>query len=98
MVTHGDEKVEEHLAAFLHLHLHSPAAFECAAAADDEGEVVSSQLLLVIRSSGVGPASRSQNHGDGNTGAKTLFAEGQTLEFLQAILLCSTALGLLDSC
>jgi hypothetical protein len=59
MITHGDEEVEEHLATFLHLPLHGAAAFECIAAADNESEVMSSQLLLAIRGSGVGPASRS---------------------------------------
>ena len=45
MVTHSDEEVEEQSgAALLHLDLHSAALLEVVAAADDEREILSSEL------------------------------------------------------
>ena len=43
MIAQSDEKVEEELGATVeHLQLHRPASLECAAAADDESEVMRS--------------------------------------------------------
>ena len=42
VVDHGDEQVEEELAAVFHLILHGATALECASSADDEGEIVCS--------------------------------------------------------
>ena len=58
MVTHGDEEVEEHLATSLHLDSHGAASLEGVAAADDEREVVGSELSIVVRSMLVCPACR----------------------------------------
>jgi len=57
MITESDEQVEEELAAAVeHVHLHGAAALEGSAAADDEGEVVGTQLGVGIRSVCVGVA------------------------------------------
>ena len=57
MITHGDEEIEEHLAAILHLSLHRAAALECAAATNDESEIVSTKLGVVVGSMSISPAS-----------------------------------------
>src|ERR1700743_177525 len=49
VVAHGDEKVEEHLAPLLHLHLHGAAALERSAAANNQSEVVSAQARVRVR-------------------------------------------------
>lgn len=57
MVAEGDEEVEEELAAaVVHLELHGAAALEGAAAADDEGKVVGTQLGVRVGGVGVGVA------------------------------------------
>ena len=62
MVNHGNEQVEEQLAAAgLHLSLHGAAALEGAAATDDEGEVVGSQLGVGVGRVGVGVASGGED-------------------------------------
>lgn len=59
MVGEGDEEVKEELAASVeHLHLHGTATLEGRAAADDEGEVVCTQLGVIVRSVGVGVSGR----------------------------------------
>ena len=59
MVDHGDEEVEEQCgASVFHLHLHRSASLECVARADDESEVVCSQLGVGGWCVGVGEASR----------------------------------------
>ena len=59
MIDHRDEEVEEQRRpALLHLHLHSPAALEGVAGADDESEVVGSQLGVGGGRVGVGVTGR----------------------------------------
>ena len=64
MITHGDEEVEEQLAAVLHLDLHCTAALECRAAADDKSKIVSTQLGVIVRSMSVCPTSRRKDRGN----------------------------------
>jgi hypothetical protein len=57
VIAQRDEEVKEQLrAAGHHLHLHGTAALEGAAAADDEREVVGSELRVGVRCVGVGVA------------------------------------------
>ena len=58
MVTHSDEEVKEHLATSLHLNSHRAASLESVAAANDEGEVVSPKLCIIVWGMLVCPASR----------------------------------------
>ena len=44
MITHSNKQIEEHFASLLHLSLHRAAPLEGAAAADDESEVVGTEL------------------------------------------------------
>lgn len=58
MVAQGNKEVEEELASSVeHFKLHGAAALECASAADDEGEVVSTQLGVCVGCVGVSVAS-----------------------------------------
>lgn len=67
MVAEGDEQVKEQLrAAVEHLQLHGAAALEGAAAADDEGQVVSTQLGVAVGRVCVGIAGRRQDGAAGN--------------------------------
>ena len=62
MIAQRDEQVEEQLrAASHHLHLHGAAALEGPAAADDEREVVGSQLGVCVGRVGVGVARGREN-------------------------------------
>jgi hypothetical protein len=56
MVTHGNEEIEEHLASLLHLDLHRAATLKRTAAANDESQIMCSQLRVIIGSMGVCPA------------------------------------------
>lgn len=62
VVGEGDKQIEKELAASVeHFHLHGTAALECVAAADDEGEVVSSQLGVIVGRVGVGVSGRQED-------------------------------------
>lgn len=62
MVTERDEQVEEELgAAIVHLELHRATTLERGAAADDEGEIVSTKLGVCVGSVGVGIAGGREN-------------------------------------
>ena len=57
MVTHSDEEVKEHLTTLLHLRLHCATSLEGGTTADDESEVVSTKLGIIIRGMAVCPPS-----------------------------------------
>ena len=57
MITHGNKQVEEQRATLLHFELHGAAFLEVIAAADDEGEILSSKLRVGIRGMIISPAS-----------------------------------------
>jgi len=62
MIAQRDEEVKEQLrASGHHLHLHGAAALEGAAAADDEREVVGSELRVGVWCVGVGVASGGED-------------------------------------
>lgn len=70
MVGQGDKQVEKKLgAAVEHLLLHGSAALEGGAAANDEGEVVCSQLGVGIGRVGIGEAGRGEDDATGDAGA-----------------------------
>lgn len=87
MVHHGNEKVEEQLTAIFHLVLHRTAALESVARADDQCEVVSTELGVVVRSVGVRVTSRSENCRALDTRLQTLLAKSQLLQLLESVLL-----------
>lgn len=62
MVAQGNKQIEKQLSATVkHLQLHRAAALEGIAAANDEREIVSTQLGVGIGGVGVGVASRGQD-------------------------------------
>lgn len=68
MVAQGYEKVKEKLcAAVEHLQLHGTAAFEGAAGANDESQVVSPKLGVVVGRVGVRISCRRKNSGTLNS-------------------------------
>ena len=75
MIDHGDEQVEKQLAAVFHLVLHRAAALEGVSSADDEGEVVCSQLGVVVRSVRICEACRRQDCRALDTRLKSLLPE-----------------------
>lgn len=85
VVDHGDEEVEEELAAGFHLVLHRAAALEGVAGADDEREVVRAELGVAVRGIGVRIASRGQDGRALDAGLETLLAERQLLQLLEAV-------------
>jgi hypothetical protein len=64
----------------LHLHLHRAAALEGVAGADDEGEVVGSQLGVGGWGVGVSEASGGEDGAALDAGLEALFLEGKALE------------------
>lgn len=70
MIGEGDKQVEEELAASVeHLHLHGAAALEGVARADDESEVVSPKLGVIVGGVGVCVSGREQDGVALNAGA-----------------------------
>lgn len=69
MVAESDKEVKEELRApVVHLELHGSAALKGAAGADDEGEVVGSQLGVRVGSVGVGVSRRGEDGAALDTG------------------------------
>lgn len=87
VVDHGNEQVEEQLTAILHLVLHRAAALEGVARTDDEREVVSTELGVVVGCVGVGVTGRSEDCRALNARLQPLFAKSQLLELLEPVLL-----------
>ncbi len=96
MITQRDKKVKEHLATSLHLNSHSATSLEGVAAADDEREIVSSKLSIIVRSVLVCPASGRQYGRDLNARLETLLPKGKTLQLIEPVLVGSTASERLD--
>ena len=86
VVDHGDEQIEEELAAILHLVLHRTAALECVASADDEREIMCSKFRVAVRRVGIREASRRQDSGALNARLKALLSQGKLLQLLKSIL------------
>lgn len=85
MIDHGDEQVEEQRrATHLHLMLQGAAALESVPAADDESEVMRTQLRVAGRGIGVGVAGGGEDGAALDAGLQTLLLEGETLEVGQS--------------
>lgn len=84
MVAHGDEQIKKHSSTILHFHLHCTAPLERAATADNQSEIMGSQTGIGLGSVLVGKTSTAQNGADLDTGLKTLLAESQALQSLEA--------------
>lgn len=87
VVAHGDEQVEEELATALHLVLHGSAALEGVAGADDEGEVVGTELAVGVGGVGVGVTGRGQDGAALDAGLEALLAKSKALQLVEAVLL-----------
>lgn len=85
MIAHRNEEIEEQLPTFFHLHLHGATSLESVSAADDESQVMSSQLGVGIRCLGVGMTSRGEDGANLDARLKTLFAERKTAKVGEVI-------------
>lgn len=86
VVAHGNEQVEEQLAAAgLHLSLHGAATLKRLAAADDQSKVVSTEATVRIRRVGISVLGRPQDGADVDAGMQPLLAQSQTLQLLEAV-------------
>ena len=94
VVAHRDEQVEPQPATLLHLHLHGAAAFEDASRSDDEGEVVSPELRVILWRICVGVASGGQDGGDLDAGLQSLLPQCKALEVVETVSLGGT----IDQC
>lgn len=98
VVDHRHEQIEEERrAALLHLHLHGPASFESAAAADDEGEIVRAQLAVGGGRVGVCEACGGEDGAALYTGLKALLFERKALQ-LGEIVAMGGALDCIGQC
>lgn len=87
VIDHGDEQVEEQLAAMLHLILHGTAALECVSSANDKRKVVSPQLRVAVRCVRIGKACRRQDGRALNTRLHPLLPQCELLQLLKPVLL-----------
>jgi len=86
VVAHGNEQIEEQLAAAcLHLSLHGAAALERLAATYDECKIMSTETTVRIRRVGIGVLGRPQDSTDVDAGMQPLLAQSQTLKLLEAV-------------
>lgn len=84
MVHHRHKQVEEQWRATLfHLHLHRPAALECASTPDDESEVVRSELRVTCRCVRVSVPCRRQYSRALHPSLQSLLLERQPLQLWQ---------------
>lgn len=86
MIDHRHKQVkEQRTPTSLHLHLHCAATLECIATANDEREVVRSQLGIACGRVGVGKAGREEDGAALDPGLESLFFESQALEFGESV-------------
>jgi hypothetical protein len=71
--------------------LHGAASLEGVSAADDESEVVSPKLRVRVGCIGVGESGGREDGSDLDTGLEALLAEGEALEFVQAVAIGGAA-------
>lgn len=87
MINHRHEQIEEQRRlASLHLHLHRAAALERGAAADNESEIVGTQLAVGCGRVGVGEAGRGEDGATLHAGLETLLFEGEALEVGEGVV------------
>lgn len=96
VIRHRDEQIKEDFPAGLHLHLHCAAPLEHVSAADDESEVVCTQLGVAVGGVSVCIPSRRENRAALDTRLETLFAEGEALKFGEAVLFSRALRRVLD--
>lgn len=77
-----------------HLHLHRAAPLERISASDDEVQIVSPQLAIVLWRASVGVLSRSNDSRDWDGSLETLFTQCETLELWYTVPLGDAV----DSC
>lgn len=92
IIAHGNKEIKEQLPALLHLHLHSTAPFEGRPAADDEGEVVRTQLRVSVWSVSVRVTRAGEDGAALNAGLQALLAESEALEPGEAVAFCRTTI------
>ena len=91
MVAHSDEKIEEQLAALFHLSLHGATSLESVSTSDDECKVVSTKLRVGVGCVGICESGRGKDGGDLYTRLEALLSKGKTLQLVEAIAICCTA-------
>jgi len=91
MVAQCNEQVKEQFASpHFHLHLHSAASLKSLATSDDQGQEMSPQLGVVVRSVLVGVPSGSQDHINLDSRLQSLLPKSKALQFVQTELFCRT--------
>lgn len=85
MVTHGNKQIKEQSSTLLHLHLHGPTPLEGVFAADDQSEIVSTQLGIRIGCLGVSVAGRREYSADLDAGLEALLAKGEPAQLRQLV-------------
>jgi hypothetical protein len=93
VIAHRDEEVEEQFATLLHLDLHGATSLEGVSAADDESEVMGPKLRVSVRCIRVGESGGREDGSDLDARLEALLAEGEALEFVQAVVVGGTAGG-----
>jgi hypothetical protein len=85
MVTHGNKQIKEQSSTLLHLHLHGPTPLEGVFAADDQSEIVGTQLGIRIGCLGVSVAGRREYGADLDAGLEALLAKGEPAQLRQLV-------------
>ena len=89
MIDHSNKQIKkQRRPARLHLHLHRPAPLESIAAADDESEVVCSQLRVRSGCVSVGVAGGGEDRAALDAGLQALLFERQALQFGEVVTVC----------
>lgn len=87
MITKSNKKIKKQLSSFLHLQLHSPTPLECAPRPNDKRKVMRPQLGLRVWSISVSVSRTGQDRAARDAGMQALFAQGQTLQRGEVVLL-----------
>jgi hypothetical protein len=82
MITHSDKQIKKQLPSLFHLHLHGAAALKRRPTANDEGQIMRTQLRLGVGCIRVGISRTSQDRAALDAGVEALFAQGEPLKNL----------------
>ncbi len=91
MIAHSNEQVEEQSSTFFHLHLHGATPLESISAADDESQVVGSQLRVCVGCLRVGVAGGGEDGADLDARLEALFAKRKAAELREIVAKGCTA-------